>query len=309
MSVPINESSDRIWDRANDRMTENKIYGKAILKFLHATIIGRALMRYLFTSRISNELITLYNYTVASKSGIRKFIAKYNLDTDELEKPVAEYRNFSDFFIRRLKTGARQIDSLPNSAVSPCDSLIQALVIGLGSDTRFAIKGADFLLSELINDSQQADKYIGGTMIIFYLAPYNNHHFIYPVSGVLQSISSVGKKFFSVNSISLENGFRPFDFNRRDIAVLQTRIMGNVMMVEVGGFYAGKIIQENDVLGYKEKGAPKGYFALGGSTVVLVFEKGKITIDKDIIDMQKRGITTSVKQGEKIGEFVNQKLN
>ena len=308
MSLPVNKSSDRIWDRANDRMIENKIYGKGILEFLHATIIGRILMRFLFSSRISNEIITLYNYTIASKGGIRKFITKYDLDTDELEKPVAEYKTFADFFIRRLKPGARQIDSLPNSAVSPCDSLIQALVLDLGSDTSFNIKGARFVLGELINDYQQAEKYIGGTMIIFYLAPYNNHHFIYPVSGDLQSIRRVGKKFFSVNSISLENGFRPFDFNRRDMCIINTEYMGNVMMVEVGGFYAGKIIQENAVPGFKEKGDSKGYFALGGSTVVLVFEKGKIDVDKDIIDMQEKGVTTSVLQGEKIGEFVSQKM-
>jgi phosphatidylserine decarboxylase len=308
MRLPVNKSLDSIWDRAYDQMIVNKIYGKGILEFLHATIIGRILMHFLFSSRISNEIITLYNYTIASTGGIRKFITKYDLDTDELEKPVAEYKTFADFFIRRLKSGARQINTSPNSVVAPCDSLIHALALNLGTDTSFNIKGATFKLADLIQDYQQAEKYIGGTMIIFYLAPYNNHHFIYPVSGDLQSIRRVGRKFFSVNSISLVNGFRPFDFNRRDLCIINTAMMGEVMMVEVGGFYAGKIIQENAVPGLKEKGDTKGYFALGGSTVVLVFEKGKIDFDKDIIDMQTKGVTTSVKQGEKIGEFVNQNL-
>lgn len=308
MGLSVDESFDKIWDRANDSMIDNKIYGKGILKFLHATIIGRILMRFLFTSKLSNEIITLFNYTIASKGGIRKFIAKYDLDTEELDKPLDKYRTFADFFIRRLKPGARQIDSLPHSVIAPSDSLIQALVISLGSDTRFEIKGTRFLLEDLINDYQQAGKYVGGTLMVFYLAPYNIHHFIYPVAGVLKSIRSIGTKFFSVNSISLENGFRPFDFNRRDISILQTEEMGDVMMVEIGGFYAGKIVQENAILGFKEKGDTKGYFALGGSTVVLAFEKGKFGIDKDIIDMQKQGVTTSVRQGEKIGELVIQKL-
>ena len=39
----------------------------------------------------------------------------------------------------------------------------------------------------------------------------------------------------------------------------------------------------------------------GGSTCVLVFEKGKVDIDRDLVENTKKGIETKVYMGEKIG--------
>ena len=50
-----------------------------------------------------------------------------------------------------------------------------------------------------------------------------------------------------------------------------------------------------------KKGEEKGYFFFGGSTCILVFEKGKIQIDKDLLENTKNGIETKVYMGEQIG--------
>ena len=49
------------------------------------------------------------------------------------------------------------------------------------------------------------------------------------------------------------------------------------------------------------KGEEKGYFEYGGSTIVLLFEEGRISLDEDIIEQSKLGIETKVSIGEKIG--------
>ena len=49
-------------------------------------------------------------------------------------------------------------------------------------------------------------------------------------------------------------------------------------------------------------GEEKGYFEYGGSTIVLLFEKDKITLDEEIINNSLNGFETYVKYGEKIGE-------
>ena len=53
---------------------------------------------------------------------------------------------------------------------------------------------------------------------------------------------------------------------------------------------------------YVKKGDLKGYFYFGGSTCLLIFEKGKIKIDEDILENTQNGIETKVYMGEGIGK-------
>ena len=49
------------------------------------------------------------------------------------------------------------------------------------------------------------------------------------------------------------------------------------------------------------KGEEKGMFLFGGSTVVLLFEKGRVRPDKDLLINTEEGYETVVKYGERIG--------
>jgi phosphatidylserine decarboxylase len=72
-------------------------------------------------------------------------------------------------------------------------------------------------------------------------------------------------------------------------------------MAEVGATMVGSIVQTykgNSVI----KGKEKGYFEFGGSTVVLLFERNKICIDRDLLINTANGYETAVKMGERIGE-------
>jgi phosphatidylserine decarboxylase len=301
MSTRKNVNIEKIWDRGGQLMISKQVYGESILNFLHANPIGKFLMNHIFSSRLSNQVINLYNYTKMSRQDIGSFVDKYRIDSDELEKPLKEFKNFGEFFIRRLKPGTRPFDDTANSIIAPCDCLIQSINLDIGESTRFMVKGGTFLLEELVEDSTLAARFKGGSLIVFYLAPYNTHHFVYPVSGKLTRHYRLGKKYFSVNSISIKNGFNPFFQNRRDVSLILTDEQVPVLMVEVGGFYAGRIIQENIEPGSKLKGDQKGYFELGGSTVVMTFPKGKINLDEDLLGMEKDGVATLLKQGERIG--------
>ena len=52
------------------------------------------------------------------------------------------------------------------------------------------------------------------------------------------------------------------------------------------------------------RGMEKGRFEFGGSTIVLLLEKGAAKIDSDILRNSSEGIETVVKFGEKIGTAV-----
>ena len=77
--------------------------------------------------------------------------------------------------------------------------------------------------------------------------------------------------------------------------------MGLVTYVEVGALLVGKI-KNIITTGKIKKGEEKGYFEYGGSTIVLLFEKDKISLDEEIINNSLNGFETYVKYGEKIGE-------
>ncbi|MCB0844594.1 MAG: phosphatidylserine decarboxylase, partial [Bacteroidetes bacterium] len=49
------------------------------------------------------------------------------------------------------------------------------------------------------------------------------------------------------------------------------------------------------------KGDEMGYFAFGGSSMVILIEKGKIEIDEDLLRNTRNGMETSIRMGERIG--------
>jgi phosphatidylserine decarboxylase len=91
--------------------------------------------------------------------------------------------------------------------------------------------------------------------------------------------------------------------NQRTYSILNTKEYGDILISEVGATMVGSIIQTYENDSFVEKGSEKGYFAFGGSTVVLFFEKGRILFDKDIVENTRRGYETSVKMGEKIAQI------
>ena len=64
----------------------------------------------------------------------------------------------------------------------------------------------------------------------------------------------------------------------------------------------GSIIETYSPYVFVEKGAEKGYFKFGGSTVILFFTKDTVMVDQDILDYSRQGKETRVLFGEAIGE-------
>ena len=71
-------------------------------------------------------------------------------------------------------------------------------------------------------------------------------------------------------------------------------------MMEVGALLVGRIVNHHQAARVS-RGQEKGYFQFGGSTVVLLLEKDKVTLDADILENSAANIETVVRMGEKIG--------
>ena len=109
----------------------------------------------------------------------------------------------------------------------------------------------------------------------------------YKIAGELHTVRSISEKY------------NVFSRNSREISILRTEHIGDVAQIEVGALLVGAI--KNNEKEQFVKGEEKGYFEYGGSTIVLLFEEGRISLDEDIIEQSKLGIETKVSIGEKIG--------
>ena len=88
--------------------------------------------------------------------------------------------------------------------------------------------------------------------------------------------------------------------NTREYVLLHTERLGTLVQMEVGALLVGKII--NHARGSRvRRGWEKGRFAFGGSTVILMTEKGAVCPDRDILENSGRGMETKVKLGERVG--------
>jgi phosphatidylserine decarboxylase len=144
-------------------------------------------------------------------------------------------------------------------------------------------------------------KYHDGALLIIRLAPFDYHRFHFPVSGNVSPNQKINGDYYSVNPFALRKKAEIFCLNKREYTILSNPLFGDVVMAEVGATMVGSIVQTYKG-SYVNKGKEKGYFKFGGSTVVLLFEKSKIQIDKDFLINTSKGYETTVKMGERIGE-------
>ena len=91
-----------------------------------------------------------------------------------------------------------------------------------------------------------------------------------------------------------------FHRNCREISILETEHFGTVAYAEIGAMLVGRICNHKKTV--FARGEEKGYFAYGGSTVVLLTEKGFVTPDDDLLQNSARGIETYVRTGETVGK-------
>ncbi len=262
--------------------------------FLYQTIVGRMILKILVCPTIS-KWVGNYLNSSHSKWIIPRFIKKNKIDMDEYVKQ--NYCCFNEFFCRKIDSTYRKIDS--DGLISPCDSKLT--YYSLDEDTCFYIKNSQYTVNDLLEDRVLADKYRGGDALVFRLGVEDYHRYCFIDDGYLKKQYSIQGILHTVNPIASYH-YPIYKTNSREVSVLNTTRFGDVIYIEVGAMMVGKI-KNLDMKEFK-RGQTKGWFEFGGSTVVLLFEKGRIKIDKDIIDYSLQDIEVKVKMGERIGQII-----
>ena len=265
------------------------------LNFLYGTTLGRLLLKPL-TARWVSRLAGAFLSTPLSKGFIKSFIQKNGIDMSQFED--IPYRSYNEFFSRKIKPEARPTDMDPKHLISPCDCKLTALSIG--EDTVFTLKHTPYTVSSLLKNEELADRFRGGTALIFRLCVDDYHRYCYTADGEKTEQVRIPGAFHTVNPIA--NDFFPiYKENTREYCLLDTDAFGQILVMEVGALLVGRIVNHQSGIARVTRGTEKGYFQFGGSTIVMLLPPNAAAIDQDILEASQKGLETVVRYGEKIG--------
>lgn len=295
----------RIFNRYTGAYEDEAIYGEAALRFAYETAAGRALTA-LFVAR--PFLSRFYGWLMDRPSSVRRirpFIEKYGINEEEFADEVAHFGTFNEFFRRELKPACRPIDPDPKSIVFPADGRHFGWR-ELGRETGVFVKGQRWNLEALLGgDRDLARRYRNGSLVLSRLCPLDYHHFHYPVAGRVGEARPIGGRLYSVNPVSLRQRLGYLWENRRFLTRIETADMGDVLMIEVGATNVGSIRHRPlPADGRVEKGAPRGWFEFGGSSLVCLFEPGSVRLSDDLIGKTAEGIELYAHFGDRMGVVV-----
>lgn len=232
---------------------------------------------------------------------IQGFVSKHQIDMSEVMIPEGGFRSFNDFFIRRLKPGARPIATDPKAVIAPADSRLK--VYPMRRQAIVYVKGQALTLAKLLGSNAVPDLFADGKCLQFRLAPRDYHRFGYAVDGRQGAIHTVGGRLYPVSPLALRHMPAIWGDNYRHWCFVQSASLGTVLQIEVGATVVGSIIQHQPSGGFCRRGQEKGYFQMGGSTVLLIVPPGRVDIDDDIQLYSDQGIETLVSYGEAIGRY------
>ena len=288
-------------DRATGRLDRERVFAEAFLFWLYNTGAGRLAGALVFRRRWASRLYGWLQRQPVSRRRVAGLIEATGIDMSESLRRPEEFGSFAEFFVREIDLSKRPVDSGPTSCVAPCDGRVLAYQT-LEAGQTFRIKRHLFDLERCLRDPGLARRYAGGSLVVSRLALGDYHHFHFPVAGVPSAARAIPGYYDAGGPYSLSRTIPFFSENFRTVTTIASESFGQVAMVEVGALTVGSIVQRYTPGARAEKGARKGWFALGGSTIALLFEPGAITLDPDLRDSTSKEIETFVRMGKRIGE-------
>ena len=265
------------------------------LRFLYGTCAGRMVLK-LAASRPVSRLAGGFMDSPLSRPLIGPFIRKNGIAMgDYLPLPFA---CFNDFFCRPIRQALRPVPEEASVLMAPCDGLLSVYPITDG--LVLPIKQSLYSVAELLGEDGEANRFRDGICLVFRLCVNHYHRYAYLDEGTLRKKRFLPGELHTVRPIALA-ALPVFTRNCREYTLMETEHFGPVAQVEVGAMLVGKIRNHKGPGMTFRRGEEKGRFLYGGSTVVLLLEKGRAALDEDLFENTARGLETPVQLGEALG--------
>jgi len=237
--------------------------------------------------------------STASAKKLDTFINDQDYHIEDYAQEPSGWLTFNQFFARKVKPGKRPVAEPCNDQiiVSPVD----AVYLGCWKIDRQATvtaKGVKYPIPELLADSPYRDAFEGGVFTHGYLDTNDYHRYHVPVRGIIKEariipgdvIVEMAREEDGKLTAKDEVGFQWRQ--TRGLVILES-VVGLIALIPVGVGHVSSVNFTVDAGTRLAKGEEFGYFAYGGSDMILLFQKEAIGLT---IDAGKH-----YKQGEMIG--------
>ncbi len=306
-------------ERHTGAVRTERLYGDRIVAFLYcrAWESAPAVFR-LLTAAWSSRLLgfVLYDTVLGSRlAGSGSFLRASGIDLTECVESLPRLDTPRKIFERQIRYWeCRPIPADPDAVVSPADARV--VVGALRERSTLFLKGKFFDYGELLGPERRdwLRAFLNGDFAVFRLTPEKYHYTHVPVSGKVVDIYEIAGGYHSCNPGAVVALVTPLSKNRRVVTILDTDVRegshaGLVAIVEVGALMVGDIVQCYSEERYDlprpvargmflTRGCPKSLFRPGGSTVVILFQSGRVRFDDDIVlNMFRQGVGSRLSHG------------
>ncbi|MGZ3787966.1 MAG: phosphatidylserine decarboxylase [Bacteriovorax sp.] len=292
----------KFYNRVTKTVETEKVYGDKMVEWLYESESGKALSSIVCKAPISKFYGALQDAPF-SRRKIAPFIANFNIPMEDYlpeegRPSESPYSSFNQFFIRRFKEGKREFvqtaDEMP--------AFSEARYFGYScvhDEERVPVKGVYLKPKALLSNVTWEQTFHDGPLLLARLCPVDYHRFHYPDDGVVLDDYRVSGHLHSVNPLALKAKQDILITNERHVTIIETKNFGKLAYIEVGAVCVGKIVQSKPLMKGQsfKRGEEKGYFLFGGSTVIVIGEKGKWTPSQDILDYTKKEMETYLHLG------------
>jgi phosphatidylserine decarboxylase len=281
---------------------QEKVYGQKWLSLIYASPWGAfplwaAIKRAWFSNWYGRKMSR-----PESKAKIPGFIREFDLNESEFASPANSFTSFNEFFSRKLKTEARPVCTENGTLAFPADGRHLGFS-NLSHTSSIFVKGQRFDLASLFQSKELAKPYENGSLVISRLCPVDYHRFHFPIHGHASQPKLINGFLYSVNPIALRKKISVFWQNKRFLCFVDTKSGGRVAQFLVGATCVGSVSFTANLPRAVGKGEEFGYFSFGGSSVLTLFEEGKVSLSPDLLERSSEGIELYARMGDRMGSL------
>ena len=269
------------FNRHTGRVETEQVYGGAFLRWIYGTRSGGLALHALVKHPCFSEFYGWLMDSERSRDMIEPFIAQCGLDPQEFAQATDSFASFNEFFYRRLRAQARPVVAEADTVIFPADGRHLAVADG-GLMDGFFVKGQKFDIPALLGDEALAERFARGSLVLSRLCPVDYHRFHFPVCGVPSTPRLLNGVLGSVSPMALRRRLGWLWENKRVLTRVETERFGLVLVLEIGATNVGSIVQTFRPGVAVAKRAEKGYFRFGGSSVITMFEAGRVHLAGDL---------------------------
>ena len=288
------------WNRGKNCIESETISRDRFLHWSFESLIGNILLKVFFSKRFFSKIYGLLANRARSRNDISPFIQRFHISMSEYEE--TNYKTFNEFFIRKFKPGLRTFCEASNEL----PAFAEGKYLGyesLSKNQKFPVKGMKLSAAELLKNAELAKPFENGPVLICRITPADYHRFHFPDCGTTVESFPLHGPLNSTNPIAYRYKPDIFVTNERRVSLLKTKNFGFLAYIEVGAMCVGQITQSHPTPSNFKRGDEKGYFLIGGSTVILLGEPGKWQPTSDILEQTKFNRETKIRLGEPVGIF------